>query len=98
MSLRKDKKKVIGESFSDERIKTFLDVQAPDGVNPDFHALEKAYRSMIAENFATFIGFFVEAGRDLNAPSPQGQTLLQEVKSHRHGEEYAEILQNAGAK
>lgn len=98
MTLRKDKKKVLGESFDDARIKTFLDVEAPEGINADYHALEKAYRSMIPENFATFVGFFVESGRDINAEGPHGKTILAEVKSHRHGEEYLDALNNAGAR
>lgn len=98
MTLRKDKKKVIGEHFDDERIRSFLDVVPPEGVDPDFHALEKAYRGMIAENFATFVKFFVEAGRNLNATGPDGRTLLQQISSHRYGEDYAAPLREAGAK
>ena len=29
MSLKKDKEKVLGEVFDDERVKSFLDYQAP---------------------------------------------------------------------
>lgn len=97
MSLKKDKQKVLGEHFDDDRIKTFLDFEAPEGVDPDFHLLEKAYRGMIPENFATFVGFFLEDGRNINATNPQGQTILTIVKQHRHGEEYIDALQNAGA-
>lgn len=97
MSLKKDKQKVLGEVFDDERIKSFLQFQPPEGVNPDYHLLEKAYRGMKAENFETFIRFFKEEGRDINATNPEGNTLLSEVSSHRHGEEYAEILKLHGA-
>ena len=41
MSLKKDKQKVLGEVFDDERVKSFLDYQAPSGVSADFHLLEK---------------------------------------------------------
>lgn len=98
MSLRKDKEKVLGETFDDARIKTFLDYPAPAGVNADYHLLEKAYRGMLGENFATFVKFFVEAGKDLNAIGPDGKTFLQSVKTHRNGEEYAQALEAAGAK
>lgn len=97
MSQRKDKEKVLGEHFDDERIKTFLEFTAPVGVNADYHLLEKAYRGMRGENFATFIRLFAEAGRDLNAIGPEGKTLLQTVKAHRNGAEYAEVLEAAGA-
>lgn len=98
MTLKKDKKKVLGEHFDDARIKTFLLLQPPEGIDADFHALEKAYRGMIPENFASFVTFFVEAGRNLNATNPDGKTILQIVKDHRHGEEYTEALIAAGAK
>lgn len=98
MSLRKDKEKVLGESFDEARIKTFLEFTAPSGVDADFHLLEKAYRGMRGENFATFVRLFVESGRDLNAIGPEGKTFLQTVKAHRNGEEYAIALEAAGAK
>jgi hypothetical protein len=98
MVLKKDKKKVLGEHFDDERIKSFLQFQAPDGTDPDFHVLEKAYRGMIAENFHTFVLFFVEAGRNINATNPQGQTILDIVRQHRHGDEYIDALIKAGAR
>jgi hypothetical protein len=98
MSLRKDKEKVLGEVFDDARIKTFLNFPAPAGVDPDFHLLEKAYRGMRGENFATFVRFFVEAGHDLNAPGPDGKTFLQTLKTHRLAEEYIIALEQAGAR
>lgn len=98
MSLKKDKQKVLGEHFDDDRIKTFLLLEAPVGINPDFHILEKAYRGMIPENFATFIQFFTEAKHDINATNPDGLSLLAIVKSHRHGDEYMQALIESGAK
>jgi hypothetical protein len=98
MVLKKDKKKVLGEVFDDERIKTFLIDTAPEGVDVDFHCLERAYRGMKAENFATFVQFFTEEGRNINATNPEGRTLLSLVKEHQSFPEYAEILENAGAK
>lgn len=97
MVLKKDKQKVLGETFDDERIKTFLDVETAGNVNVDYHILEKAYRGMHHENFKTFIGFFVDAGRDLNAKNLEGKTLLQIIDTHRHGEDYAQCLRTAGA-
>ncbi len=97
MSQRKDKEKVLGEHFDDERIKTFLEFTAPAGINADFHLLEKAYRGMRGENFDTFVRLFVAAGRDLNAIGPEGKTFLQSVTTHRNGEEYAQVLTAAGA-
>ena len=97
MVLKKDKQKVLGEHFDDERIKSFLLFLPPTGTNTDFHLLEKAYRGMIAENFATFVKFFLAEGRDINATNPSGHTLLDIVSRHRHGSEYADTLIKAGA-
>ncbi len=97
MSLKKDKQKVLGETFDDARIKTFLDLEAYGETNPDFHVLEKAYRGMKADNFATFVGFFLEQKRDINAVGPEGKTILTIVREHRHGGDYEETLVKAGA-
>ncbi|MGB0448947.1 MAG: PA4642 family protein [Porticoccaceae bacterium] len=97
MSLKKDKQKVLGEVFDDERVKSFLDYQAPNGVSTDFHLLEKAYRGMNIDNFVTFLNFFKEAGHDLNAANPDGKTLKQIAGEHGHGAEYVEALTSAGA-
>jgi hypothetical protein len=95
---RKDKAKVLGESFDDARIKTFLNVIPRGNLTRDFCALEKAYRGMGAENFATFVQFFVAEGLNVNATNEQGETFLQILQSHRHSEEYQQPLIAAGAK
>jgi hypothetical protein len=95
--VKKDKQKVLGESFDDARIKTFLDVVPPAGVSADYHSLEVAYRSMHHENFATFVGFFIEAGRDLNAQGPLGKNIAQIISAHRQGGDYLDSLKAAGA-
>ncbi|MFA5633315.1 MAG: PA4642 family protein [Porticoccaceae bacterium] len=97
MTLKKDKRKVIGEVFDDDRIRAFLQLQAPTGVNHDYHLLEKAYRGMKVENFATFVAFFREAGHDINAHNPRGKTMLEEMKTHRLAEDYIEVMEKNGA-
>jgi len=98
MTLRKDKPKVIVESFDDERIRAFLEVVPYGDLSRDYCALEKAYRGLNAENFATFVRFFVEAGLNINAVNGEGKTFLQVISDHRHGGPYREALQNAGAR
>ncbi|KMQ72881.1 PA4642 family protein [Marinobacter subterrani] len=94
-----DKPKVIGEEWSDERVRSFLDLQPWDASeNADYHALLKAYQAMRAEDFERFIGFFVAAGRDLNATGGEGETILERISRHRRSVDYATILENAGAK
>ncbi|QKX17508.1 PA4642 family protein [Microbulbifer sp. YPW1] len=98
MSLKKDKQKILGEVFDDERIAGFLVGEAPEGFNRDFYLLERAYRGMKAENFETFVRMFKEQGLDLDSQSPEGQTLLARISEHAQGDDYAEILRAAGAK
>jgi len=74
-----------------------LIAQAPAGVNLDFHLLERAYRGMQAENFATFIEIFKAEGHDLSAKNANGKTLSDLVGEHSAFTEYAEILARAGA-
>lgn len=92
MALKKDKVQVIGEVFDEARLRTFLDGQPPAGVDADYHVLERAYRGMGAENFATFLELFIAAGRDPGARNPAGQTLAEVIAGHRHAEPYLEAL------
>jgi hypothetical protein len=98
MALKKDKQKVLGEHFDDERIKTFLEIESYGDINRDYHLLEKAYRGMKADNFATFIQFFVEGGHDINAQNPQGVSFLQVIEQHRQAEEYVKTMKAHGAR
>ena len=97
MSLKKDKQKVLGEVFDDERVKSFLDYLPPEGVSHDFHLLEKAYRGMNIDNFASFVEFFKQAGYDLNATKPGGVNMVQIMNQHQQGVDYAKALIKAGA-
>jgi hypothetical protein len=89
---------VRDEWFSDERVRSFLDMQPAHGEGADYHVLLKAYRGMVPEAFTRFVGFFVAAGRNLDEPGPGGKTLLQLVSTHRKATEYAQILRDAGAR
>jgi hypothetical protein len=94
-----DKPKVIGEEWSDERVKSFLAIEPYDkAINADHNALLKAYQAMRAEDFGRFIGFFSEAGRDLNAVNDRGETILDLISQHRRSTAYADLLKAAGAR
>ncbi|WP_417538957.1 PA4642 family protein [Marinobacter sp.] len=92
-----DKPKVLDEEWSDERVKSHLPREQKEE-GSDYTALLKAYRAMRAEDFGRFVGFFVEAGGDLNATNEAGETFLDHVSQHRKGVEYAKVLEQAGAK
>jgi len=89
---------VRDEWWSDERVRAFLAMESAPGEAADYHVLLKAYRGMVPEAFVRFVEFFVEAGRNLNEPGPDGRTILQLVSAHRHGKAYADILRDAGAR
>jgi hypothetical protein len=91
---RKEKKKVIDEVWTPERVRSFLELLPPEGLDADFHRLRRAYQSMRIEDFADFIELFVAAGGRLDARGPEQQTLLEEVERHRHGAGFAAILKN----
>jgi hypothetical protein len=89
---------VTDEWFTDERVRSFLDMQPLAGESADYHVLLRAYRGMVPEAFERFVRFFVDAGRNLNDTGPGGKTILALVSEPRHGGEYADILKDAGAR
>ena len=96
--MRPDKQKVIDEVWDDERIESFL-AKTPmgDEGNLDYSVLLNAYRSMRPGDFERFIERFTAQGRDLNAQSNEGQSLLALIADHRHSEPFREILTRYGA-
>jgi hypothetical protein len=97
MALKKDKQKVLGETFDDERVRTFLEPTSRNGFDGDYLLLERAYRGMKADNFETFLRFFNEAGHNINAQNPDGMTLLQIAQEHTQSADYVKALKAAGA-
>lgn len=95
--MRKDKEKVLDEVWTEDHVRSFLDVRPHDGTDENFHMLHKAYQSMRASDFELFVRFFTDAGRDLNATGKDDRTVLEIVGEHRHGAEYADILKAAGS-
>ena len=95
--MKKDKEKVLDEVWTEERVKSFLEVRSHDDVEEDFHMLLKAYQSMRADDFAKFVSFFTGEGRSVNSTDPEGRTVLSIVQQHRRSTEYADILIQAGA-
>ena len=90
--MRKDKEKVVDEVWTEEHVKSFLNVKPHDGSDEDFHMLLKAYQSMRASDFELFVSFFCNDGRYLNTLGKDGRTVLDIISTHRHGAQYAEIL------
>ena len=95
--MRKDKEKVVDEVWTDDRVKSFLEVRPHDEVEEDFHMLLKAYQSMRVEDFAQFVAYFLDDGRSLNSANPEGESVLNIINEHRKSVAYADILREAGA-
>lgn len=96
--MRKDKEKVIDEVWTEDHVRSFLKVRPHDATDENFHMLHKAYQSMRASDFELFVSFFCDEGRDLNATDKNRRTALDIISTHRRGEDYAQILRNAGAR
>ena len=95
--MRKDKEKVLDEVWTEDHVRSFLNVRPHDGSDEDFHMLLKAYQSMRVSDFELFVGFFRGEQRDVNARGRDGRSVLDIVSTHRHGGAYAAILKAAGA-
>ena len=95
--MRKDKEKVVDEVWTDDRVKSFLEVRPHDEVEEDFHMLLKAYQSMRVEDFAKFVDYFLKQGRSLDSSNPDGESVLKIISEHRKSAAYADILREAGA-
>jgi hypothetical protein len=95
--MRPDKAKVVDEVWDQDRIRGFLD-KSPmgDEQSADYSALLYAYRSMRANDFAAFIGMYLDAGRDINATSNAGLSLRDTIADHRQSAAFRVILEQAG--
>lgn len=89
---KKDKKIVEDEHRTEEQLREFLHVLPPAGFDADFHALHNAYKSLKPDEFEKVVAFFIEAGRNHEAKSPYGETIVELIKQHRHGDEYLAVL------
>ena len=97
--MRPDKAKVVDEIWDEERIRGFLDkTPMGDEADPDYSVLLYAYRSMRPGDFQTFIDLFCQQGRNLQALSNSGQTLLQTIAGHRKSAEFRDIIERAATR
>ncbi|NLY58815.1 MAG: hypothetical protein GX071_09820 [Gammaproteobacteria bacterium] len=97
MSVRKDKKKVVGEPMTDEQVAVFLGFRPQGDESVDHYLLARAYRSLRAHDFVRFLSMFQAAGHDVNAQDAKGRTLMQIISEHEQAEEYVAALLEAGA-
>jgi len=93
--MRKDKKQVIGDEIGDEQIKLFLNFEPVDATSPSLHKLIKAYRGLRVDDFQRFLGFFLEAGYDLDGKDAEGNDFIALIRDQRNAPDYIELIENA---
>ena len=89
---KKDKEKVFGGDWDIEQLREFMQPTSHDGTDPDFIALQYAYRYMVPATFASFAAQFKADGHNLKATNLEGVSMLEIIEGHRKGQEYAEII------
>ena len=93
--MRKDKKQVIGDEIGDDQIKLFLAFEPVDKTSPSLHKLIKAYRGLRIDDFERFLGFFVEAGYDVDGKDEQGKTFVDLIADQRNAPDYIELIEKS---
>ena len=89
---RKDKAKVIGETWTQERIASFLDVSVPPNTNKDFYLLYHAYKHMRLDDFSQFLTLFNAQGFDTHATNEHKQTVADIIATHKKSRDYLNEL------
>ncbi len=90
--MKRDKKRVEGEQWSEDQLRMYLDFNTYDGSDRDFHCLYRAYTRMNETTFEQFIAIFKAEGRNLNATNLDGLTLAQLISQHAQAEDYLNAL------
>jgi hypothetical protein len=80
------------DSWSEERIASFLAHQPPAGESSDFHVLYNAYKHMRVSDFESLLSHFKATGRNIQACNSQGQCLLDIVRTHPQSQAFTELL------
>ena len=92
--MKRDKKRVEGEVWSEDRLAEYLDFKTYDGTDPDFHCLYRAYTRMNEETFARFVKLFRAQGRNVEAKNLEGETLADILRKHTQASDYLAVLED----
>lgn len=95
--MKKDKQRVEQAAWSDDHLRSFLQVTDYDGEDSDYICLLRAYQHMTLPMFERFLQLFTQAGRRLDAHNKQGECLLDLVRTHRSSSAYAQALEHYAA-
>ena len=92
MALKKDKQKVFGGSWSEEKLRNYLTATPLANCSDEFSIVYKAYQQMLPEHFEQFIALYEEEGLPKNPQNQEGETILDVILQHSASVEYADIL------
>jgi len=90
--MKRDKKRVEDEQWSEDQLRVYLDFNTYDGTDRDFHCLYRAYTRMNEAPFEQFIALFKAEGRDINAKNSDGITLAEVIRPHAQSGDYLTAL------
>ncbi|MDX1344153.1 MAG: PA4642 family protein [Reinekea sp.] len=90
--MKRDKKRVEGEQWSEDQLRMYLDFNTYDGTDRDFHCLYRAYTRMNETTFAQFVALFQAEGRNIHATNLEGKTLADILRQHEQSEDYLAVL------
>ena len=90
--MKRDKARVEGEQWSEDRLLQYLEFNTYDGTDRDFHCLYRAYTRMDETTFLQFVALFKGAGRNLAATNPDGLTVAALLADHAQSEFYLAAL------
>jgi len=89
---KKDKQKVLNETFTPSMLAGFLQVSPGGRDSDDFRRLLFAYRGMPVEAFEEFVELFVNKGHDLQAQDEHSRTFLEYISPFVQHAEYQNVI------
>lgn len=87
--MKKDKIRAEMVEMSDEQLSVFFDVANLTDDDADYVVLERAYRGLNMNFFPRFLKLAADRGLNFSAKNAAGETMLDVVKQHKAGEDYA---------
>lgn len=95
----KEKDPQYNTEWTDAMISRFLEATQRDGDHndPDFDAAVYAFRFIPAWEYHRYIEMFVAAGKNINAKSADGTSILKYFEQFPRAKDYADLMREAGA-
>ncbi len=95
---KKDKKKVLGETFTEDMLEAYASYEPKSSTQKDFDILLRAYRGLPEEAFSRFLKLFKQKGLNIDAENNEGVRFIEVIKEFPSFSNYVKILEAEGAK